>query len=80
MPISGNEKYRGVISGFCEFLREERNTKDNQHSNHLSQVEYEEMLSYLLTSDNDAMEVEGKCRQNTEWQLRRSGLQGYWMD
>ena len=73
MPISGNEKYRGVISGFCEFLREERNTKDNQHSNHLSQVEYEEMLSYLLEllPDNDAMEVERKCRQNTEWQVEK---------
>ncbi len=72
-PVYGNEKYRRVISGFCECLREERKIEGDQNSKHFSPVEYEEILSYLLEflPDNDAMEVERKCRQNTEWQIEK---------
>ena len=73
MPLYGNEKYRRVISGFCECLREERKIEDNQPSKDFYPVEYEKILSYLLEflPDNDAMEVERKCRQNTEWQIEK---------
>jgi hypothetical protein len=73
MPLQGNEKYRSVTSGFCECLREERKIEGDQNPKDFSPVEYDEILSYLLEflPENDAMEVERKCRQNTDWQIEK---------
>ena len=69
-PIFANESFRELVIGFSIRLREESLSVEDNIPILLGIERYEKIANYLLgfLAENEAMEVERKCRFDPDWQ------------
>ena len=72
-PIFANESFRELVIGFSIRLREEGLFVENNIPISLGIERYEQIANYLLgfLAENEAMEVERKCRFDADWQKEK---------
>jgi hypothetical protein len=72
-PIFANECFRELVIGFSIRLRKEGLSVENNIPISLGIERYKKIANYLLgfLADNEAMEVERKCRFDPDWQKEK---------
>ena len=75
-PILANEGFRELVIGFSVRLREENLAVENNIPISKCIQRQEKVADYLLgfLADNEAMEIERKCRHDPDWQKEKISM------